>query len=232
MNRLLGGVFLTALLCVAARSSLTAQVQQQGPEPTATPADRVSDSFQIYSALIPLGETAGPNWPHDLWLIADATITAVTLNSPCNPEQDDSDRRHRAHVSMNPHLAIHFPDEYLLDGREILADFDAHCHERWTLDGGTWAVNGPLRLLTQKEQAEFSSTRFGPPPPKEISAKYKGAPALYSFSGVYFNHTHTVAIVYATHWCDGLCAEGFWVGFIYDGQQWVKQNWPVSRWIS
>src|ERR1035438_4215984 len=126
--------------------------------------------------------------PHDLWLIADATITAVTLNSPCNPEQDDSDRRHRAHVSMNPHLAIHFPDEYLLDGREILADFDAHCHERWTLDGGTWAVNGPVRLLTQKEQAEFSSTRFGPPPPKEISAKYKGAPALYSFSGVYFNH--------------------------------------------
>ena len=228
MCRLLGRVVLTGILCAGVRSNMVAQVQQT--EPTAMPADRVKDSFLIYSALIPLGETAGPGWPHDFWLVEDSTVEPVPHGNPCEPMQDGA--THHKDSSTNPYFAIRFPDLYLLDGREILADFDAHCHERWKLDIGTWTTKGPVRLLSRKEQAEFSSTRFGPPPPKEISEKYKGAGSLYSFSGVYFNHTHTVAIVYATHWCGGLCGEGFWVAFTNDGMRWIKQNWTVMRWIS
>jgi hypothetical protein len=33
------------------------------------PADRAAASYQIYSDLIPLGETAGAGWPHELWPI-------------------------------------------------------------------------------------------------------------------------------------------------------------------
>ncbi len=197
------------------------------------PAERIADSFQIYSSLIPVGETAGPGWPHDLWLVADATVDPVGPNEPCDPSAETANAKVRhATRSTNPHLAIRFPDDYLLDGREVLADFDAHCHERWKLDAGAWAFKEPLHLLSPKEQAEFESTRFGTPPEKEIAEKYRGAPALYTFSGVYFNHTHTLAIVYAMHWCGGLCGEGFWVAFTNDGTRWVKQNWTVMQWIS
>ncbi len=228
MGRLLGCIVVAGSLWAAAGSNIVAQIQHE-PDPTAMPTDRVKDSFLIYSALIPLGETAGPSWPRDLWLVADATLVLVPPADPCEPPQE-ADKHRRS--SMNPHLAIHFPDNYLADGREILADFDAHCHDRWKLDSGTWAVHVPMRLLSEKEQAEFSSTRFGTPPPKEVSEKYRGAPALYSFSGVYFNHSHSVAIVYATHFCGGLCGEGSWIAFTNDGTRWIRQHWTVATWIS
>lgn len=171
------------------------------------PSDRATDSYLIYSSLIPLGETAGKDWPHEVWLLQDATIALIPADQPClgTPETKSESR---FSSSMNPHFAVHPPEDRNQDFKEILADFDAHCHERLALRLGNWNTLAPVRLLTPEEQEEFRATQF---PKTAASEKYRGAAALYGFSEVYFNVHHTVALVYATHWCGGLCGEGFWV---------------------
>jgi len=223
------------VLCLAVFSQT--QPVEPGNEPAPMPSDRATESFLIYSSLIPLGETAGQGWPHEQWLVNNATVRVVADGQPCAPVPNTADQ-HAFDTSVNPHNAVHFPEEYEVSGVEILQDFDAHCHERWKLDGGSWSLKEPVRLLTPAEQGEFASTRPEPwgkqksTPSPEILAKYKGAPAIYSFSGVYFNHNHTVALVYATHWCGGLCGQGFWVGLVLDHGQWKQQQWGTMGWIS
>jgi len=234
-NSILSAGFAAGFLIYIAVCPLQAQQGLGGADPLSMPADRVSDSFQIYSSLIPLGETANPRWSHEKWLVADSTVTVVPDDEPCSPAIDP-ERAKKFSPSMNPHLAVHFPEKYREDGEEILADFDAHCHERWNLDGGSWSVSEPLLLLSGKEQNEFKLIRFrvdteGKFSPETI-AKYKGAVAIYSFSGAYFNRNHTVALVHATHWCGSLCGEGFWTGFVLEDGVWKRQAWGGTMWIS
>ncbi|HEX4066030.1 MAG TPA: hypothetical protein VHZ09_08385 [Acidobacteriaceae bacterium] len=56
-------------------------------EPVAMPADVAADSYAIYSSLMPLGETANKSWPHEYWLVREATVTAVPPKKPCRPEK-------------------------------------------------------------------------------------------------------------------------------------------------
>lgn len=201
----------------------------QTPEPTSKvidmPADRAADSYAIYSSLIPLGETAGKGWPHELWLVQDTTISAVPDNHPCNPTSGQP-------TNMNPHIAVHTPAERLQDYLEILRDFDAHCHDRIKLNADGWHVSAPLRLLNAEDQNRFELTRFKFPPNPQDAATFHGAPALYGFSEVYFNVPHTVALVYATQWCGGLCGEGFWSAFELQGGKWKPLPWGSTRWMS
>jgi hypothetical protein len=210
--------------------SVCAFAQKSSPAEPAIPmpADRADDSYRIYSSLLPLGETAGNNWPHELWLVQDATISAVPADEPCSPPPNTD---HSA-PGMNPHLDVHPPQDQLQDYLEILRDFDLHCHDRIKLDPDKWNVKAPLRLLSPEEQKEFESTRFGGAKDTPAVAKFKGAAALYAFSEVYFNVPHTVALVYATHWCGGLCGEGFWLAFSLKDGEWKMIHWPATRWIS
>jgi hypothetical protein len=63
MRRLLSQLVLIAL-CGAPLFA-----QEVSPAPIPMPADRTSDSYRIYSSLIPLGETAGKGWSHEVWLV-------------------------------------------------------------------------------------------------------------------------------------------------------------------
>lgn len=213
---------------------LHAQKNRTRANPIPMPSDRISDSFQIYSSLIPLGETADPRWSHEKWLVADSTVTTVPDEQPCFPVSIPENAR-KSPSSMDPHVAVQFPEKYRRDGEEALKDFDAHCHERWSLGGGDWSVKEPLLLLSPKEQNEFRFLRFrgneGGLPPETI-AKYKGAATLISFSGVFFSQNRTVAMVYATHWCGALCGEDFWTAFVLENGVWKQQRWTVIRGIS
>jgi hypothetical protein len=187
------------------------------------PADRVADSYKIYSSLLPLGETAGPGWPHDVLLVQDMTITVIPLDQKCNDPLS---------ATMNPHQAVHPTDDRRQDFAEILQDFDHHCHERLILDPNSWKVAIPVRLLNAQEQKEFQSTRMNSNPNTPAAQKFKGAPALYAFSQLYFNAHHTVALVYATHWCGGLCGQGFWIAFALENGRWKPLRWNATTWIS
>lgn len=199
--------------------------QDSVPSPVAMPSDRAYDSYRIYSSLIPLGETAGKGWPHDLSLVRDATITAVPVNQPCAPPPPPPGTSPDS-ATMNPHIAVKPSPDRQQDFREILEDFDRHCHEQFQLDVSLFTLSQPVHLLTPAEQKEFESTRMRPPD------KYKGASALYAFSAVYFNERHTVALVYATHFCGGLCGEGFWIAFGLKNGKWKELHWNAASWIS
>jgi hypothetical protein len=205
-----------------------AQDAKTAAAPIPMPADREADSYRIYARLIPLGETAGTTWPHDLWLVQDTTITAVPPDQPCLPLPDSKEPPQ----GMNPHVVLHAPEDQLQDYLEIMRDFDAHCHDRVRLDSDAWSLKAPLHLLTPQEQDEFRRTRSPELKDSPAAAKFKGAAALYAFSEVYFNAAHTVALVYATHWCGSLCGQGFWLAFGLQDGNWKNLRWPSASWIS
>jgi hypothetical protein len=134
-------------------------------------------------------------------------------------------------MTMNPHVAVRPSADHAQDFAEILEDWDSHCHDRVLLDRDGWHTSVPVLLLDSKAQGEYAKSRFqanvsGEPKP------YEGAPSLYGFSLVYFNKAHTVALVYATHYCGTLCAEGFWVALAFENGSWKRLNWDSSRWVS
>jgi hypothetical protein len=202
--------------------------QTAAPAITAMSPDRARDAYLIYSSLIPLGETAGRDWPHDLWLVRDVTLEVVPAAQPCAPTPATKEES----FDMNPHFAVHPPKASMQDFQEILSDFDAHCHERSRLELGGWLLNAPVRLLNEKDQQKFAASRSTRSPDPAVEAEFKGAAALYGFSQVFFNASHTVALVYATHWCGGLCGQGFWIAFGLDGAKWKPLNWSSTSWIS
>jgi hypothetical protein len=210
---------------------LFAQQVSSAPVPIQMPADRISDSYSIYSSLIPLGETAAKGWPHELWLVRDTTVTAVASDQPCAPTPSTAASA-RFDTGMNPHSAVHPPEDQQENYNEILQDFDLHCHDVLSLDPDAWKLSAPVRLLTPDEQKEFQATRFGDARNSPAAAKYKGAPALYGFSEVYFNAHHTVALVYATHWCGGLCGQGLWIALALEDGLWKPLQWNATQWIS
>jgi hypothetical protein len=198
------------------------------PKPLPIPDDRAADSYLIYSSLIPLGETAGPVFPHAMWLVEDTTITAVSPGQPCQGNPDAG----LFESSLNPHAAVHPSEDHRQDFDEILADFDRHCHDRLALDPLKFTVSPPVHLLNRQQQQEFESTRTAEPKDPALVAKYEGAPALYAFSEVYFNNHDTVALVYATHWCGNLCGQGFWLAFGLKDGKWQLLRWNSTHWIS
>ncbi len=215
---------IAALMALAPAAAMAQNPAAAAPPTIPMPTDRAADSYTIYVSLIPLGETANPDWPHDYWLVQDATVAVVPADQPCRAEPTTENQ-----FDMNPHIGVHPPKDRQKDFAEILEDFDAHCHDRVALSATAWQTTAPVRLLTPAEQQEFRESRGTK---SEAEQKYKGAPALYGFSEVYFNLHHTVALVYATHWCGGLCGQGFWVALALKDGQWKRLKWSATTWIS
>jgi hypothetical protein len=207
-------------------SELVAQpnpaLQQLPPVPM--PQDRAAASYSIYTVMLPVGELADPGWPRDLWLLSDTTISLVPADQPCLPQADEA-------AGMNPHVAVQPPAGNTQDYAELLEDFDRRCHERVHLTADNFNLVVPLRLLNPTEQDEFIRTRFDPNGGRDadiIAAHYKGAPGLSRFSEVYFNAHQTVAMVYASGWCGGLCAQSYWQVLGFDNGTWKRLSWRTA----
>jgi hypothetical protein len=190
------------------------------------PQDRADDSYRLYSSLLPAGETVST--PPTQLLVQDTTLTLLPTDKPCAQPATPSPSP-TPDASLNPHLAIHPPAANHQDLVEVLDDFDQHCHDRLTLnpDPNVWKLAVPIRLLNPAEQDEFRASHGRADAPD----KFQGASALYAFSEVYFNAHHTVAIVYATHWCGKQCVQGSWAAFTLDNSQvWQRQpSWTNSN---
>lgn len=199
--------------------------------PIPMPADRTVDSYQIYSKLAPPGEIG--DWPYGMVLVEGMT-TAIRADYPCNPTGlMDNDLQ-------NPHSAVTPSKGYYQDFDEILDDFDLYCHDRILLTGGEqWKTSVPVRVLNAAEQEEFVrlldffKSRTMPDSERAVLEKrYAGATGLSSFSEIYFNKRHTVALVYAAGWCGNMCAEGGWVGLALQDGEWKRLPWRTSWTIS
>ena len=189
--------------------------------PIPMPQDRAADSYSIYSVLLPVGELADPGWTRDLWLLSDTTVALVPPDQPCLAQEAEG-------IDMNPHVAVEPPADRRQDFAELLDDFDRRCHERIHLTSEAFNLVVPLRLLSQTEQEEFVRARFDPNAGMEgdlLTARYKGAPGLSMFSQVYFNAHHTMAMVYASGWCGGLCAQSYWQVLGVEDGSWKRLGW-------
>lgn len=189
--------------------------------PLPMPADRVADSYSIYSELLPGDAIEWGKVPRSVWLIEDTT-KAVPLGSSCSDGG-----------MMNPHQSIKAPAERAAEFGEVLADFDAHCHDRYALDASRFRLTLPVRLLDEQARNRFQSAVSGyVPPANDIMRapatpdEFKGAAGMHSFTAVYFNHSHTLAITEVGMYCGGLCGNWSWVVL-----ERTPAGWRILPWV-
>lgn len=134
---------LTLSIAVVSPHSAFAQKSVDPSAPMPMPANRVAESYAIYSMLMPVGETAGRDWPHKLWLVRDTTLEMTPPNEPC---KSTTSKQRPADYPTNPHVAVTPSEDRRRDYEEILEDWDSHCQDRLLLDRDAWHTSVPVLL--------------------------------------------------------------------------------------
>lgn len=198
---------------------------QQDKEPTyskvtAMPTALAADSYAIYSQLLPGRQIEWSDASREFWLVEGAT-TALPLENSCATSG-----------GMNPHVAIQAPDSEKASLAEMLADFDQRCHDRYQLDASQIRVKLPVHLLDEDAQKRYRAKVFGFRPPADhimqappTPDEFKGAQGLHSFSAVYFNKRHTLAMTEFGMYCGGLCGNWTWVVLQRTPTGWKELPW-------
>ncbi len=191
------------------------------------PADRVVDSYAIYSQLLPSNVIEWGNVPRSQWLVEEATH-AEPLGRACTSED-----------SMNPHEGIRAPESRRAEFAEVLADFDAHCHVRYELDPRAFHLELPVRLLNARDRDRFVQGVAGYRPPSNAIMQapatpdeFKGAAGMHSFTAVYFNAAHTLAMTEIGMYCGGLCGQWSWVVLERTPAGWHALPWVYATMMS
>jgi hypothetical protein len=140
---------------------------------------------------------------------------------------------------MNPHEAIQAPEPRQTDFAEALADFDAHCHDRYLIDASQFHLKLPVRLLDEEARKRFVSHVAGYMPPQNnimqappTPDEFRGAAGMHSFTAVYFNRAHTLAMTEIGMYCGGLCGNWRWVVLERKNGQWQTLPWVRMSTIS
>lgn len=133
---------------------------------------------------------------------------------------------------MNPHAAIQAPQPRESEFAEVLADFDAHCHESYQLEASRFRVKLPVRLLDEDARQRYvrKVAGFVPPANHIMQAsptpdEFKGAAGMHSFTAVYFNHSHSLAMTEIGMYCGVLCGNWTWVVLERTNGQWHILPW-------
>lgn len=210
--------------------------QQQPPQPRyadaqSMPADRVEDSYRIYSQLLPGDQIEWGDAQRSQWLMEDVT-KAVTLDSPCASGGMMAG-------SMNPHHSIKAPEARQAEFAEVLADFDAHCHDRYKLEAAKFGLKLPVQMLDEEARGRYvQGVMHYMPPANDIMRapatpdEFKGAAGMHSFTAVYFNSAHTMAMTEIGMYCGGLCGMWRWVVLEKKNGQWKVLPWVYGYTIS
>lgn len=169
-------------------------------------ADSVN-TYAIYSLLMPgvPFQTMSPSQaPH--FAIAAQTVNIDDMNPAIPPD---------GQLQPPPNNAQAF--------REAVQDFYTRQYER-TRIAHQLQLDRPYTLLDPAEIAELRETLAGIDPGSELKDKWAGYPGITYFSEVYFDSTHTAALVYMNNFCANLCANGQWIYLEKQGKQWVRRS--------
>jgi hypothetical protein len=212
---------------IAVAAGIAQQTTPPQTRPLVLPQDRAADTYEIYSALLPGREIEWGDVPRSFWLV-EATTKAEPLDSPC-----------ATGGMMNPHKAIQAPQSQQTIFAEVLVDFDKRCHDRYQLDASQFHLKLPVRLLDKAGQKRYvdrvsgympphNSIMQAPPTPEE----FKGAAGMHSFTAVYFNDAHTLAMTEIGMYCGGLCGNWRWVVLERKDGRWQSLPWVMMSTIS
>lgn len=213
-----------------------AAAQQQPPQPRYAdpqpmPAERVEDSYSIYSQLLPGNQIEWGNVPRTQWLIEDAT-KAVAIDSPCTSGETMVG-------SMNPHQSVKAPEARRAEFAEVLSDFDAHCHDVFRLEASKFRLDLPIQMMNEDARGRYVQgvVHYMPPTNDIMRApatpnEFKGAAGMHSFTAVYFNRVRTLAMTEIGMYCGGLCGMWRWVVLEKKNGQWQVLPWVHGYTIS
>lgn len=195
------------------------------------PTDRVDDSYAIYSQLLPGNQIEWGNAPRTQWLLEDIT-KAVAVDTPCGSGG-------MMVGSMNPHQSIKAPEARQAEFAEVLADFDAHCHDVYKLDSSKFRLELPIRMMDEEARGRYvQAVMHYMPPTNDIMRapatpdEFKGAAGMHSFTAVYFNPAHTLAMTEIGMYCGGLCGMWRWVVLEKKNGRWQTLPWVFGYTIS
>jgi hypothetical protein len=192
-----------ALVCLAASTSLT---WAQAPQTKAAPVpDRLPDSYQIYSLLMP-GQVFTDMDSGQPWAISDTTINEDDMNPKLAPEatlQPPED---------NPHAFY-----------EAVTDYNQRKKERLVLTR-RFQLDRPYVLMGADDTAQLRATHTSMTATSSMMSTYGDYLGITYFSEVYFNVSQTAALVYVLDWCGNLCSQAEWVYLEKQNGAWVRRS--------
>ena len=180
---------------------------------------RTNDSYIIYSQLLKSGPIEWRDVSRKHWLVEDTT-SAVPLDVACQPGAGGNS------MSVNPYSAVQAPADRKTEWKEVLADYDQHCHDVVRLDQTSFRTALPVRLLGSTEKKSFQQNSRQPP------AEFAEGAGLHRFSEVFFNTDHTLALVEQGMWCGALCGNWTWVVLERKDDQWKVLPWVHTFTVS
>jgi hypothetical protein len=176
-------------------------------KPTPMVVERASDSYAIYSLLMPGVPFAGMSPDQAThFAIAGTTVNINDMNPAIPPEGE---------LQPPPNNEKAF--------QEAVQDFHTRRYERVQLERQL-TIDRPYTLLTPDDVAEVRKTLGGIDPGSQLQDKWAGYPGITYFSEVYFNTARTAALVYMNNFCANLCANGQWIYLEKNGTQWVRRS--------
>lgn len=187
-----------------------------------------ADSYAVYSALMN-SETHGKA-DKGLWMLS-ASTTVYEAAHACAPNLTANDDQSVFDLTTSPQASIHVPPEDKVRFREVLDDFEKNCHERGSLRADLLKTDWPVRMLTAQEEKQYKND-LAPENPEPLKKWPHNAAGLQSFSRVFFNHDHTLAMVYSSFYCGMLCATWEWKVLERTNSGWVVLPWKIDTMVS
>ncbi len=218
--------FLFAAMTLAAAAGQQKSAEPGYAEPPysaaqAMPSDRAAAAYAIYSQLLPGNHIEWGDAQRSFWAL-EAITKAEPLTEPCSTGG-----------MMNPHRSVKPPQQRQAEFAELLTDYDAHCHDRYLLDASRFQLQLPVHLLDDAARQRYVNgvMHYLPPADDIMRApatpdEFKGAAGMHSFTAVYFNHAHTLALTEIGMYCGGLCGNWKWV--VLEQKEGV---WRVLPWV-
>lgn len=188
------------LLCLASAPLLFAQTKTPP-----VPPDRLPDSYEIYSLLMP-GQVFIDMDSGQPWAISDTTVNEDDMNPKLAPE-----------ATLQP------PDDNPEAFREAVNDYNQRKKERLLLKRRL-KLNRPYVLLSPSDAAQFRATRTAMDATSAMQSAYGNYLGITYFSEVYFNVAQTAALVYVLDWCGNLCSQSEWVYLEKQNGAWVRRS--------
>ncbi len=184
-----------------------AQQPATSPKPIPMPSDRAADSYAIYSQLLQGIALDLGNVARKVWLVEDTTII------PLSP----------LYAHIQPPLGREADLQALFD------DYVRHESETIALTADGFHTELPVRLMDEAARKRFrESVRFGHAKDPVAGAEFDSSAGMHRFSQVYFNPTHTLAMVHFGMDCGGGCGAWRWIVLEHRDGRWVPLPWVHS----
>jgi hypothetical protein len=203
VRKTLFSIALAAVFCALVPVSIA----RATPDAMPMPADRVADSYAIYSMLMPGApfDSMAPQ-QNQRWAIADTTVNISDMNPAIPPEGQ-----------------LKAPEKHAKGFHEAVRDFETRKNQRIQLTE-QFQLAQPYMLFTASQVDEFRKARATVDAGSALQDKYAGYPGVTFFSQVYFSANHHEALVYMNNWCANLCAQGQWIYLEKHGGNWERRS--------